>query len=64
MLLSLKAVAVGSSITSANPVSHYIRCWNSVIENQGTDRAYRIGQMNEVYSEYLKNCFEDSSLFL
>ena len=37
------------TITSANHVIHYTRWWNPAVENQATDRAYRIGQTKDVY---------------
>lgn len=49
MLLSPKAAGVGLTITSANHVIHYTRWWNPAVENQATDRAYRIGQKKDVY---------------
>ena len=49
MLLSPKAAGVGLTITSANHVIHYTRWWNPAVENQSTDRAYRIGQTKDVY---------------
>lgn len=49
MLLSPKAAGVGLTITSANHVVHYTRWWNPAVENQATDRAYRIGQQKDVY---------------
>ena len=49
MLLSPKAAGVGLTITGANHVIHYTRWWNPAVENQATDRAYRIGQQKEVY---------------
>ncbi|QBP42693.1 DEAD/DEAH box helicase [Paenisporosarcina antarctica] len=49
MLLSPKAAGVGLTITSANHVLHYTRWWNPAVENQSTDRAYRIGQTKDVY---------------
>ncbi|SDN61709.1 Superfamily II DNA or RNA helicase, SNF2 family [Paenibacillus sp. yr247] len=49
MLLSQKAAGVGLTITSANHVLHYTRWWNPAVENQATDRAYRIGQQKDVY---------------
>lgn len=48
MLLSPKAAGVGLTITSANHVIHYTRWWNPAVENQATDRAYRIGQEKNV----------------
>ncbi|MEG0470853.1 MAG: DEAD/DEAH box helicase [Solibacillus sp.] len=49
MLLSPKAAGVGLTITGANHVIHYTRWWNPAVENQATDRAYRIGQEKEVF---------------
>jgi SNF2 family DNA or RNA helicase len=49
MILSPKAAGVGLNITSANHVIHYTRWWNPAVENQATDRVYRIGQKREVY---------------
>jgi SNF2 family DNA or RNA helicase len=49
MLLSPKAAGVGLTITSANHVIHYTRWWNPAVENQATDRAYRIGQTKDVF---------------
>ena len=47
-LLSLKAGGVGLNLTRANHVIHIDRWWNPAVENQATDRAYRIGQDNTV----------------
>jgi len=49
MILSPKAAGVGLTITRANHVVHYTRWWNPAVENQATDRAYRIGQEKDVY---------------
>jgi SNF2 family DNA or RNA helicase len=49
MILSQKAAGVGLTITSANHVVHYTRWWNPAVENQATDRAYRIGQEKDVF---------------
>ncbi|WP_419392701.1 DEAD/DEAH box helicase [Cytobacillus praedii] len=49
LLLSQKAAGVGLTITSANHVVHYTRWWNPAVENQATDRAYRIGQTKDVF---------------
>lgn len=43
-LLSLKAAGVGLNLTRATHVVHYDRWWNPAVEDQATDRAYRIGQ--------------------
>lgn len=48
MVLSLKAGGVGLNLTRANHVIHFDRWWNPAIENQATDRAFRIGQKNNV----------------
>jgi SNF2 family DNA or RNA helicase len=48
-LLSLKAGGTGLNLTAANHVVHYDRWWNPAVENQATDRAYRIGQERFVH---------------
>lgn len=48
-ILSLKAGGVGLNLTEANHVIHYDRWWNPAVENQATDRAYRIGQQRHVH---------------
>ncbi len=47
-LLSLKAGGVGLNLTRASHVFHIDRWWNPAVENQATDRAYRIGQTSRV----------------
>ncbi|KGG16904.1 MULTISPECIES: DEAD/DEAH box helicase [unclassified Prochlorococcus] len=47
-LLSLKAGGLGLNLTRANHVFHIDRWWNPAVENQATDRAYRIGQTKSV----------------
>jgi SNF2 family DNA or RNA helicase len=47
-VLSLKAGGVGLNLTAANHVFHFDRWWNPAVENQATDRAYRIGQTRDV----------------
>ncbi len=47
-LLSLKAGGTGLNLTGANHVFHYDRWWNPAVENQATDRAFRIGQTRNV----------------
>ena len=47
-LISLKAGGVGLNLTSANIVVHFDPWWNPAVEEQATDRAYRIGQKNVV----------------
>ena len=48
MVLSLKAGGVGLNLTAANHVVHFDRWWNPAVENQATDRAFRIGQTKNV----------------
>jgi SNF2 family DNA or RNA helicase len=48
MLLSLKAGGTGLTLTAANHVVHLDRWWNPAVENQATDRAFRIGQRRNV----------------
>jgi SNF2 family DNA or RNA helicase len=48
-VLSLKAGGVGLNLTAANHVFHYDRWWNPAVENQATDRAFRIGQTRTVH---------------
>lgn len=48
MLLSLKAGGTGLNLTAANVVVHMDRWWNPAVENQATDRAFRIGQDKNV----------------
>ncbi|WP_418347333.1 DEAD/DEAH box helicase [Streptomyces alfalfae] len=47
-LLSLKAAGTGLNLTRAGHVIHYDRWWNPAVEEQATDRAYRIGQTRPV----------------
>lgn len=49
-ILSLKAGGVGITLTKANHVIHFDRWWNPAVENQATDRAYRIGQQKTVFA--------------
>ena len=48
MVLSLKAGGIGLNLTEANHVVHFDRWWNPAVENQATDRAFRIGQKKNV----------------
>lgn len=48
MVLSLKAGGTGLNLTEANHVIHFDRWWNPAVENQATDRAFRIGQKKNV----------------
>lgn len=48
IVLSLRAGGVGLNLTAANHVIHFDRWWNPAVENQATDRAFRIGQTSNV----------------
>lgn len=48
VVLSLKAAGTGLNLTQASHVIHFDRWWNPAVENQATDRAYRIGQKKNV----------------
>ena len=60
-LISLKAGGTGLNLTGADFVIHYDPWWNISAENQATDRAYRIGQKNnvQVYKLITKNSIEE-----
>ncbi len=60
-LISLKAGGTGLNLTGADMVIHYDPWWNISAENQATDRAYRIGQKNnvQVYKLITKNTIEE-----
>ncbi len=47
-ILSLRAGGAGLNLTRANHVFHFDRWWNPAVENQATDRAFRIGQRRDV----------------
>jgi non-specific serine/threonine protein kinase len=47
-VLSLKAGGAGLNLTAASHVVHFDRWWNPAVENQATDRAFRIGQTRNV----------------
>lgn len=59
--ISLKAGGTGLNLTGADMVIHYDPWWNLSAENQATDRAYRIGQKNnvQVYKLITKNSIEE-----
>lgn len=61
MVLSLKAAGTGLNLTAASVVIHYDLWWNPAVEDQATDRAYRIGQKNnvQVYRLICANTFEE-----
>ena len=48
-VLSLKAGGTGLNLTAANRVFHFDRWWNPAVEDQATDRAFRIGQQRNVF---------------
>ena len=48
LILSIKAGGIGLNLTEANHVVHFDRWWNPAVENQATDRAFRIGQQKNV----------------
>lgn len=48
MVISVKAGGTGLNLTNANHVIHFDRWWNPAVENQATDRAFRIGQTKNV----------------
>ena len=54
MILSPKAGGVGLTLTAANHVIHLSRWWNPAVEDQSTDRVYRIGQRKPVHVHYLQ----------
>jgi SNF2 family DNA or RNA helicase len=60
-ILSLKAAGTGLNLTAASHVIHYDLWWNPAVENQATDRAFRIGQKNNVmvHRFITKNTFEE-----
>src|SRR4029079_18977302 len=48
LIVSLRAGGTGLNLTAARQVIHYARWWNPAVEDQATDRAWRIGQTNTV----------------
>lgn len=60
-ILSLKAAGTGLNLTAASHVIHYDLWWNPAVENQATDRAYRIGQDKNVFVHRFitKDTFEE-----
>jgi uncharacterized Zn finger protein/superfamily II DNA or RNA helicase len=61
LLVSLKAGGLGLNLTAATRVIHYDLWYNPAVENQATDRAFRIGQKKVVFAHRLiaKNTFEE-----
>ena len=62
MILSLRAGGTGLNLTAASMVIHMDRWWNPAVENQATDRAYRIGQNRnvQVYKMITRGTMEES----
>ena len=60
-LISLRAGGVGLNLTAADTVIHFDPWWNPAVENQATDRAYRIGQNKPVfvYKLIIENSIEE-----
>jgi SNF2 family DNA or RNA helicase len=60
-ILSIKAGGTGLNLTRANHVFHFDRWWNPAVENQATDRAFRIGQTKnvQVYKYICAGTFEE-----
>jgi superfamily II DNA or RNA helicase len=65
-LISLKAGGVGLNLTAADTVIHFDPWWNPAVENQATDRAYRIGQDKPVfvYKLIIENSIEEKILLI
>ncbi len=65
-LISLKAGGVGLNITAANNVIHYDPWWNVAVENQATDRSYRLGQKRDVnvYKLIVEDTIEEKIISL
>lgn len=65
-LISLKAGGTGLNLTGADVVIHYDPWWNPAVEEQATDRAYRIGQKNkvQVFKLVAQNSIEEKILVL
>jgi len=53
LLLSIRAGGTGLNLTRATHVFHYDRWWNPAVEDQATDRAYRVGQTRNVFAHKL-----------
>ncbi|MDD5319810.1 MAG: SNF2-related protein [Methylococcales bacterium] len=63
MILSPKAAGFGLNIQAANHVIHYTRPWNPAVEDQATDRAYRLGQTRDVHVYYPTVCADELLTF-
>lgn len=67
IIMSQLAAGLGLNVTAANHIIHYSRHWNPAKENQATDRAYRIGQVKDVYVYYpmaIANDFDTFDIIL
>jgi SNF2 family DNA or RNA helicase len=62
LILSPQCAGFGLNLVKANHVIHYLRGFNPAVENQATDRVYRIGQENPVYVHNLVGASDDSGL--
>lgn len=60
IIMSPIAAGVGLNVTKANHIIHYTRHWNPAKEEQATDRAYRIGQQQDVHVYYPMAIFPDN----
>jgi len=56
LILSPFVAGIGLTIVEANHVVHYGRWWNPAAESEATDRAYRIGQMKDVWVYLYQSC--------
>ena len=65
-MISLKAGGTGLNLTSAEVVIHFDPWWNVSAQNQATDRAYRIGQKNnvQVFNLVMKDSVEEKIIEL
>lgn len=62
MILSPKAGGVGLTLTAANHVIHLSRWWNPAVEDQATDRVFRIGQTRDVHVYFPQSVHPDPGL--
>jgi SNF2 family DNA or RNA helicase len=60
LILSPRCAGFGLNLVGANHVIHYLRNFNPAVENQATDRVYRIGQNKPVSVYYLIGCMKDT----
>jgi len=62
LILSPKCAGFGLNLVQANNVIHYLRSFNPAVENQATDRVYRIGQKKPVYVHNIVSSTKDADL--